>query len=50
MMKVKLPIEGMTCTGCEEHVSKALKHAGAKTFLQTSGAENRTLILKRTIL
>lgn len=30
MQKIKLPIEGMTCTGCEEHVSKALKQAGAE--------------------
>jgi copper chaperone CopZ len=24
-----MKVEGMTCTGCEEHVTKALKDAGA---------------------
>ncbi|MDC3412965.1 mercury(II) reductase [Aquibacillus sp. 3ASR75-286] len=28
--KVRLPIEGMTCTGCEEHVTEALNKSGAK--------------------
>src|SRR5699024_748013 len=26
----KLPVQGMTCTGCEEHVTEALEQAGAK--------------------
>ena len=26
----KIPIQGMTCTGCEEHVTEALEQAGAK--------------------
>lgn len=30
LIKVRLPIEGMTCTGCEEHVTEALNKAGAK--------------------
>jgi mercuric reductase len=30
MIKVRLPIEGMTCTGCEEHVTSALNKVGAK--------------------
>lgn len=28
-MKIKLPIHGMTCTGCEEQVTEALKKVGA---------------------
>ncbi|CAI9390224.1 MULTISPECIES: mercury(II) reductase [Bacillaceae] len=32
MKKFKLNIEGMTCTGCEEHVSVALENAGAKNI------------------
>ncbi|MFD1036934.1 mercury(II) reductase [Virgibacillus byunsanensis] len=28
--KIKLDVQGMTCTGCEEHVTEALKNAGAK--------------------
>jgi mercuric reductase len=28
--QVKMKVQGMTCTGCEEHVVKALKDAGAK--------------------
>ncbi|TFB18500.1 mercury(II) reductase [Filobacillus milosensis] len=30
LIKVRLPVEGMTCTGCEEHVIEALNKAGAK--------------------
>lgn len=29
-LKVKMDVQGMTCTGCEEHVTGALKKAGAK--------------------
>ena len=29
-VKVKLVVQGMTCTGCEEHVNEALKKTGAK--------------------
>ncbi|WP_170006496.1 mercury(II) reductase [Bacillus fonticola] len=29
-VKVKLGVQGMTCTGCEDHVTEALKNAGAK--------------------
>jgi mercuric reductase len=28
--EMKLTVQGMTCTGCEQHVSEALKNAGAK--------------------
>ena len=28
--KIKLHVNGMTCTGCEEHVESALKSIGAK--------------------
>lgn len=27
---IRIPVQGMTCTGCEEHVIKAIKKAGAK--------------------
>lgn len=30
LIKVRLPIEGMTCTGCEEHVTSALRKSGAQ--------------------
>jgi mercuric reductase len=29
-IRARLPIQGMTCTGCEDHVVQALKHAGVK--------------------
>ncbi len=29
-MKVRMPVQGMTCAGCEEHVVQALEHAGAE--------------------
>jgi mercuric reductase len=32
MNKFKLNIQGMTCTGCEEHVSVALENMGAKNI------------------
>ncbi|MDF0727728.1 mercury(II) reductase [Cytobacillus sp. S13-E01] len=28
-VKVTVPVEGMTCTGCEDHVTDALRNAGA---------------------
>ncbi|MDC3414459.1 mercury(II) reductase [Aquibacillus sp. 3ASR75-11] len=30
LKKVRLPIEGMTCTGCEEHITEALDKSGAE--------------------
>lgn len=30
LKKYRLNVEGMTCTGCEEHVAVALENAGAK--------------------
>lgn len=30
MIRVRLPVQRMTCTGCEDHVVQALKEAGAK--------------------
>src|SRR5699024_4344913 len=32
MKKFKLYIQGMTCTGCEEHVAKALEEIGAENI------------------
>lgn len=28
-LEVRIPVQGMTCTGCEEHVMKALRNVGA---------------------
>jgi mercuric reductase len=32
MKKYRLDIQGMTCTGCEEHVAVALENLGAKNI------------------
>jgi mercuric reductase len=32
MNKFKINIQGMTCTGCEEHVAVALENIGAKNI------------------
>lgn len=32
MNKFKINIQGMTCTGCEEHVAVALENVGAKNI------------------
>ena len=32
MNKYKISIQGMTCTGCEEHVAVALENIGAKNI------------------
>jgi mercuric reductase len=38
--EVKVKVEGMTCTGCEEHVTKALEDAGAKQVTVSFSAGN----------
>lgn len=54
MMKAVLSVHGMTCTGCEQHVTKALEGAGARavgadwraataTFDLPEGVEEETL-------
>lgn len=41
MKKYKISIQGMTCTSCEEHVTRALKNIGAKD-IKTSYREGKT--------
>lgn len=40
MKKYKISIQGMTCTSCEEHVTRALKNSGAKD-IKTSYREGK---------